>query len=119
MTSTRDGWDIGITAALESLRPGSQWTINGSDSYSNIQWLEPSVSEGGQTMPTEAELNTEISRLNTEYINKQYQRVRKAKYSEIGEQLDMLYHDMVAGKLDSTGTWFNHVKSVKDSNPKS
>ena len=115
MTSTVDGWDRGIAAALESLRPGSQWTINGGDSYSNIQWLEPS---DGQTMPTESELNTEISRLNTEYINKQYQRVRKTKYSEIGEQLDMLYHDMVAGKLDSAGTWFNHVKSVKDSNPK-
>ena len=116
MTSTRDGLNRGITAALESLRPGSQWTINGDDSYSNIQWLEPS---GGQTIPTESELNAEISRLNTEYINKQYQRVRETKYSEIGEQLDMLYHDMVAGKLDSTGTWFNHVKSVKDSNPKS
>ena len=116
MTSTVDGWDRGIAAALESLRPGSQWKINGGDSYSNIQWLE---SSDGQTMPTESELNTEISRLNTEYINKQYQRVRKTKYSEIGEQLDMLYHDMVAGKLDSTGTWFNHVKSVKDSNPKS
>ena len=75
MTSTRDGWNRGITAALESLRPGSQWTINGDDSYSNIQWLEPS---GGQTIPTESELNAEISRLNTEYINKQYQRVRKA-----------------------------------------
>ena len=49
MTSTRDGWDRGITAALESLRPGSQWTINGDDSYSNIQWLEPS---DGQTIPT-------------------------------------------------------------------
>jgi len=115
MTSTVDGWDRGIAAALESLRPGSQWIINGGDSYSNIQWLEPS---DGQTMPTESELNAEISRLNTEYTNKQYQRVRKTKYPEIGEQLDMLYHDMLAGKLDTTGTWATHIKSVKDANPK-
>jgi len=39
-------------------------------------------------------------------------------YSSFGDQLDMLYADMLAGKLDSTGTWFNHVKLVKDSNPK-
>ena len=115
MTSTQDGWDRGIAAALESLRPGSQWTINGGDSYSNIQWLEPS---DGQTMPTESELNSEISRLNTEYNNKQYQRVRKTKYSEIGDQLDMLYHDMLAGKLNTTGTWATHIKSIKDANPK-
>ena len=102
-----------ISEALTILRPDSAWNLNGSE-YSDLEWLDSST-----TKPTESELNTEISRLNTEYINKQYQRVRKTKYSEIGEQLDMLYHDMVAGKLDSTGTWFNHVKSVKDSNPKS
>jgi len=30
----------------------------------------------------------------------------------------MLYDDMLAGKLDSTGTFFAHNKSVKDANPK-
>jgi len=39
-------------------------------------------------------------------------------YAEIGDQLDMLYKDIVAGKLDSTGTWATHIKSVKDANPK-
>jgi len=29
-----------------------------------------------------------------------------------------LYDDIVAGKLDTTGTWATHVKSVKDANPK-
>jgi len=29
-----------------------------------------------------------------------------------------LYADMVAGKLDTTGTWAAHIKKVKDSNPK-
>ena len=40
------------------------------------------------------------------------------RYASFGDQLDMLYHDMVAGKLDSTGTWATHVKAVKDANPK-
>jgi len=30
----------------------------------------------------------------------------------------MLYADMLAGKLDTTGTWATHIKNVKDSNPK-
>ena len=39
-------------------------------------------------------------------------------YSSFGDQLDMLYKDMVAGKLDTTGTWATHIKAVKDANPK-
>ena len=39
-------------------------------------------------------------------------------YSSFGDQLDMLYHDIVAGKLDTTGTWATHIKTVKDANPK-
>ena len=39
-------------------------------------------------------------------------------YSSFGDQLDMLYADMLAGKLDTTGTWATHIKAVKDANPK-
>ena len=39
-------------------------------------------------------------------------------YDTIGNQLGMLYDDLIAGKLDATGTWATHVKAVKDANPK-
>ena len=39
-------------------------------------------------------------------------------YGSFGDQLDMLYADMLAGKLDTTGTWATHIKAVKDANPK-
>ena len=39
-------------------------------------------------------------------------------YNSLGDQLDMLYADMLAGKLDTTGTWATHIKAVKDANPK-
>ena len=39
-------------------------------------------------------------------------------YASFGDQLDMLYKDIVAGKLDTTGTWATHIKAVKDANPK-
>ena len=39
-------------------------------------------------------------------------------YASFGDQLDMLYKDIVSGKLDTTGTWATHIKAVKDANPK-
>ena len=39
-------------------------------------------------------------------------------YDSYGNQFDMLYADMLAGKLDTTGTWATHIKAVKDANPK-
>ena len=39
-------------------------------------------------------------------------------YASLGDQLDMLYKDIVAGKLDTTGTWATHIKAIKDANPK-
>ena len=40
------------------------------------------------------------------------------KYANYGDQLDMLYKDIVAGTLTTSGTWATHVKAVKDANPK-
>ena len=53
---------------------------------------------------------------------KEYQAARtrtgSTMYASVGDQLDMLYKDIVAGKLDTTGTWATHIKAVKDANPK-
>ena len=64
--------------------------------------------------------------LDAEAAAVQYKKERLGKkdststtnYASIGDQLDMLYADMVAGKLDTTGTWATHIKDVKDKNPK-
>ena len=47
-----------------------------------------------------------------------YKYNRVAGYPSIGDQLDLLYKDMVAGKGDSTGEWFKAVKAVKTEFPK-
>lgn len=47
-----------------------------------------------------------------------YARARQEAYPAIAEQLDLLYHDMTAGKGDKTGEWWKAVKAVKDANPK-
>ena len=47
-----------------------------------------------------------------------YIRNRQQSYPALGEQLDLLFHDMTAGKGDKTGEWYKAVKKVKDDNPK-
>ena len=62
-------------------------------------------------MPTEEEVNEKIAEL-TVIQN------RQDAYDSITDQLDKLYHDMTADKLDVTGEWYKAVKKVKDDNPK-
>ena len=40
------------------------------------------------------------------------------KYAPTGDQLDMIYKDLLAGTFTTSGTWATHVKAVKDANPK-
>jgi hypothetical protein len=47
-----------------------------------------------------------------------YQENRVSEYPPIGDQLDLLYKDMLADKGDKTGAWFTAVKTVKDKYPK-
>ena len=60
--------------------------------------------------------------LNTAAAAIKYQTDRTTNgsktYDTIGNQLDMIYADLVAGKLDATGTWATSIKAVKDANPK-
>ena len=67
---------------------------------------------------TDAE-NTQITNeYNRLVALENYQEPRRQAYKSIRDQLDQLYHDMVAGKLDSTGEWAKSIKAVKDANPK-
>ena len=47
-----------ITLAIQALKPGAQWSLNGYD-YSGLEWLDSS-----QTKPTETEINSKISELD-------------------------------------------------------
>ena len=49
---------------------------------------------------------------------KEWNATDKTAYGDIGDQLDLLYKDIVAGKLDTTGEWAKKIKAVKDANAK-
>jgi phosphoribosylformylglycinamidine (FGAM) synthase-like enzyme len=70
---------------------------------------------------TDAEYDQAIEDLAQSKLDEQdngYARDRQQAYPALAEQLDMLYHDMTAGKGDKTGDWYKAIKKVKDDNPK-
>ena len=77
---------------------------------------------GNKVSIDQSKVDDARTELNTEAAKVKYKTDRTTNgstvYSEIVDQLDMLYKDIVAGKLDTTGTWATHIKSVKDANPK-
>ena len=68
--------------------------------------------------PTDAQLDALNSQATTLANNEVIRATRKTAYGDIGDQLDLLYKDIVAGKLDATGEWAKKIKAVKDANPK-
>ena len=66
--------------------------------------------------PTNSQLTSYDA--DKEETNNGVRETRKDAYGKIGDQLDLLYKDMLAGKGDSTGEWFKKIKAVKDANPK-
>ena len=78
--------------------------------------------DGTQITLVQSEIDAARTTLDAEAAAIKYKTDRTTDgsktYGLIGDQLDMLYQDIVAGKLDTTGTWATHIKAVKDANPK-
>ena len=78
--------------------------------------------DGNSVSLSQTKINTARKALDEEAAAVKYKTDRTTNgstvYASFGDQLDMLYADMLAGKLDTTGTWATHIKAVKDANPK-
>jgi len=68
--------------------------------------------------PTAEQIASYETAGNTEEALSGVLNKRKKEYKDFGHQLDLLYHDMTAGKLDNSGEWHKHIKAVKDANAK-
>ncbi len=71
-----------------------------------MEWLDKT-----QTEPSESAIQTEMTRLQTEYDNNAYQRNRAAEYPSIPDQLDDIYHNGI-------DAWKATIKVTKDKYPK-
>jgi hypothetical protein len=104
---------INILDAIKAINSNARAVVEGTDiDDCTIKWMD------GTAEISKADIKTKIAELQTVYDNNKYQRDRAVAYKELKEQLDLLYHDMVADKGDKTGEWFKHIKAVKDANPK-
>ena len=78
--------------------------------------------DGKSVTLEQSKIDTARKSLNDELVATKYKRDRtrdgSTTYAPTGEQLGMLYDDIIAGKLDATGSFAIHNKAVKDANPK-
>jgi hypothetical protein len=102
-----------IQRALLSLRPGASWACNG-ETYEGLQWLEPPVWKGGQKKPTKEEVDAEIVRLQKEWEDTEYQRLRAKEYPDFKDYLDGL----VKGDQEQIQTYIDACLAVKAKYPK-
>ena len=78
-------------------------------------WDATALGKAQPTIDQLKALDTQATALENE---DKVRYTRKVAYGDIGDQLDLLYKDMLAGKLDTTGEWAKAIKAVKDANPK-
>ena len=67
----------------------------------------------GVAQPTDEQLNAVDSAADLSERQNAARAARKTAYGDLGDQLDMQYHDNV----DGTTTWKDHVAKVKTDNP--
>jgi|TARA_A100001391_G_scaffold78555_1_gene51024 hypothetical protein len=72
----------------------------------------------GLAKPSDSQIASYETAGNAKEADGNIRRARRGSYLSITDQLDLLYKDMVAGKLDTTGEWAKAIKAVKDANPK-
>ena len=93
--------------AIESLAPDGEFILHDED-YSTIEWVIVPA-----TIPTQAEIDAEIIRLEKEFDAQEYARNRKAEYYALN-QFEMQFDD----KEDGTTTWEDAIKAIKKKYPK-
>ena len=67
----------------------------------------------GVSRPTDAEIATEVTRLQSVYDGQAYARARKAKYDLLNQD-EMRIDDQV----NSTTTWVDAINAIKAAHPK-
>ena len=96
-----------IITAIRAINSNAEVSVSAED-INQIVW------HNNTPVISNEDILAKQAELQADYDAKQYQRDRKKAYPDIGDQLDMQYHD----KKDGTTTWEDAVQAVKDANPK-
>lgn len=94
-----------VIDAILAIDPNAQVNVSNND-IDRIEWL-------GDTSPiSRSDIQKKIDALSYTYK-------RRDTYPPLEEQLDCLYRDIIAGKVDSTGEFARGIHAVKQAYPKS
>ena len=107
-------------ATLEELTAAAQTEIDAKKTANGGDGMWAQVNNERREF-TDAEYDQAvIDKANSDFDLQEngYITARQAEYPSIGDQLDMLYHDMTAGKGDNTGDWYAAIEKIKEDNPK-
>ncbi len=97
---------MNIAIILRRYFNDQQWSLVGND-YDDLEWSVNNVT----SKPTLTELQSLDADLIQELTDTEYKRSREKEYPSIKDQLDMIYHNGVAG-------WKVEIKKIKDKYPK-
>ncbi len=93
------------------------WSNSKNKIYANL------VIHDGGSKPSEEDCTNGLKTLQDAWDLRNaedgYQFKRRYDYPSLAEQLDLLYKDITAGKVDATGEFAKALKSTKDKYPKS
>jgi hypothetical protein len=103
-----------ISDAINSLSPNSQYIISNNE-YDQITWLEPPVYEGGKKKPSKQQVEEEIKKIQKNYDDTEYQRLRAPEYPDIKDYLD----GIVKGDTEQMQAYIDKCLAVKAKYPKS
>ena len=96
-----------VVLAVRKINPNAELSVIDND-VNQITWHN-------ETTPIpKADIEAKMAKLQTDYDNNAYQRVRATAYPTWQEQMDLQYKDL----LNGTTTWKDAVAKVKSDNPK-
>ena len=102
-----------IIEAILKINPNAIVHVRGSDiNTCEMEWLE------GTTPISKADIKAKMDEMVNEPEQSNYAQQRRNAYPEIGDQLDLLYKDIVNGTLTSSGEFAKAIKATKDKYPK-
>ena len=101
-----------ITSALIELKPGAEWALRG-DTYADLEWLDKT-----QTKPTEDEINTKI----TELESAEPFRLLRIERNKLIAETDWTQLKDIDLDIIRERNWKNYRQALRDlpakSNPK-
>ena len=89
-----------IPSALQSLKPGAEWVLRGTD-YSGLEWLDSS-----QTKPTETEVNSKIASLDSAEAMKLLREERDKRIAKTDWR--------ASSDLTLTDAWKTYRQALRD-----